>query len=45
MRSNVNIAGWQFEQIDASLENLTLNQSIWQQNNGYLSFDAERLSF
>ncbi len=45
LRSNVNIAGWQFEQLDASLENLTLNQSIWQQNNGYLSFDAERLSF
>ena len=44
LRSNINIAGWQFEHLDASLENIELSASIWQQTQGYLSFDAERLS-
>ncbi|MEH0760184.1 AsmA family protein [Vibrio sp. 16] len=45
LRSNVNYQGWHFEQLDASIENLYLNQSLWQQENGYFSFDAELLTF
>ncbi|KIE19526.1 membrane assembly protein AsmA [Vibrio sinaloensis] len=44
LRSNVNYQGWHFEQLDASIENLYLNQSLWQQENGYFSFDAELLT-
>ncbi|WP_231566530.1 AsmA family protein [Vibrio caribbeanicus] len=44
LRSNVNYQGWHFEQLDASIENLYLKQSLWQQNNGYFSFDAELLT-
>lgn len=45
LRSQVNYQGWQFEQLDASLENLYLNQSFWQQEQGYFSFDAEKLTY
>lgn len=39
--SSFNYSGWRFEQLDASLENLSLDKSIWQQEEGSLSFDAE----
>lgn len=39
--SSFDYAGWRFEQLDASLENLSLDKSIWQQDEAYLSFDAE----
>tara|TARA_Y100001956_G_scaffold68635_1_gene71326 strand:- start:3690 stop:5573 length:1884 start_codon:yes stop_codon:yes gene_type:complete len=45
LRSQVNYQGWNFEQLDASLENLYFNRSLWQQEQGYFSFDAERLAY
>lgn len=34
---------WQLDNLDASLENLDLTQSLWQQDNGYLSLSADRI--
>ncbi|UPQ88042.1 AsmA family protein [Vibrio sinaloensis] len=39
-----NFQGWRFENLDASLENLILNQTLWQQELGYASFDAESIT-
>ena len=36
---------WQVEHLDASFENIALNQPLWQQSDGYLSFNAEKISF
>ena len=36
---------WQVKHLDASFENIALNQSLWQQSDGYLSFNAEKISF
>ena len=36
---------WQIQHLDASLENIALNQPLWQQSDGYLSFNAEKISF
>lgn len=44
LNSSFNYGHWRFEQLDASLENLTLGQSLWQQQSGYISFDAESIS-
>ena len=44
LNSSFNYAHWRLERLDASLENLTLEGSLWQQNDGYLSFDAESIS-
>ena len=30
---------------DASFENIALNQPLWQQSDGYLSFNADKISF
>ncbi|WP_394145836.1 AsmA family protein [Vibrio atypicus] len=45
LRSNLNFSGWHFEQLDASLEDINLEKSLWQQASGYFSFDAESLSY
>lgn len=45
LSSNLHYAGWQFNHLDASLENLTLNRPLWQQEQGYISFDAESVDF
>ncbi|RTZ14583.1 AsmA family protein [Vibrio aquaticus] len=44
LNSSFNYADWRFEQLDASLENLYLNHSFWQQQQGYASFNAESLT-
>lgn len=44
LNSSFNYADWRFEQLDASLENLYLYHSFWQQKQGYASFNAESLS-
>ena len=36
---------WQVEHLDASFENIALNQPLWQQSDGYLSFNADKISF
>ncbi len=36
--------GWQFSRLDASLERLNLGDSLWQQDKGYISFNAERIA-
>jgi hypothetical protein len=35
---------WQFSLLDASLEQLNLHRSLWQQDKGYISFNAERIA-
>ncbi|MCG9597733.1 AsmA family protein [Vibrio sp. Isolate25] len=45
LSSNIHYAGWQFNQLDASLENLYLDRPLWLQENGYISFDAESADF
>ena len=45
LSSNLHYAGWQFNHLDASLENLTLDRPLWQQEQGYISFDAESVDF
>ncbi|MBU2896794.1 AsmA family protein [Vibrio hepatarius] len=45
INSDLHYAGWQFNQIDASLENLLLDRTIWQQKQTKLSFDAESIDF
>ncbi|NOH80887.1 AsmA family protein [Vibrio sp. RE86] len=44
LNGSFDYAGWRFEQLDASLENLTLNHSLWQQSDGYASFNAESIN-
>lgn len=44
LNGSFDYAGWRFEQLDASLENLTLNRSLWQQADGYASFNAESIN-
>ncbi|KJY84088.1 membrane assembly protein AsmA [Vibrio galatheae] len=45
LSSSFNYGRWRFEHLDASLENLNLNQSTWQQQAGYASFDAESIRY
>lgn len=44
LESSFDYAGWRFERLDASLEDITLNHTIWQQQQGYASFDAESVT-
>ncbi|MGD8233950.1 AsmA family protein [Vibrio sp. TRT 1302] len=44
LSSSFNYGHWRFEQLDASLENLSLDDSLWQHQSGYVSFDAESIS-
>jgi len=44
LNSSFNYRHWRFEHLDASLEDLTLERSAWQQQAGYASFDAESIS-
>ncbi|OAJ96076.1 AsmA family protein [Vibrio bivalvicida] len=44
INSSFNYRHWRFEHLDASLENLALERSSWQQQAGYASFDAESIS-
>ncbi|WP_176286555.1 AsmA family protein [Vibrio sp. JPW-9-11-11] len=39
-----NYQGWRFENLDASLENLFLTQTLWQQASGYASFAADSIA-
>ncbi|KOO09926.1 hypothetical protein AKJ18_36875, partial [Vibrio xuii] len=41
LESSFEFAGWHFDKLDASLENIALTRSVWQQQQGYLSFDAD----
>ena len=41
LESSFEYAGWHFDKLDASLENIALTRSVWQQQQGYLSFDAD----
>ncbi|NAX21929.1 AsmA family protein [Vibrio sp. V39_P1S14PM300] len=45
LSSSFTLAGAQFNNLDASLENLDLTRSWWQQSKGYLSFDAESIDY
>ncbi len=45
LSSSFDYAGWRFEQLDASLENLSLERSLWQQQQGYLSFNADSVTY
>ncbi|RSD32835.1 AsmA family protein [Vibrio pectenicida] len=45
LNSDLHYAGWQFNQVDASLENFLLDRTIWQQKQTKLSFDAESIDF
>lgn len=44
LNSSFRYAGWDFNNLDASLEQLTLDNSLWQQEEGYFSFNAERVA-
>ncbi|MEF1289014.1 AsmA family protein [Vibrio sp. M260118] len=41
--SSFNYGQWRFEQLDASIEDLYLEQSVWNQQSGYASFNAESI--
>ena len=43
LKSNLTFEGFSFSNLDLSLEKLTPHQSWWQQQNGYLSFDADSI--
>ncbi|MDC5855044.1 AsmA family protein [Vibrio europaeus] len=43
INSSFNYRHWRFEHLDASLENLDLTQTMWQQQTGYASFNAESI--
>ncbi len=41
LSSHLNIAGVEFNNLEASFDNLSLNQSLWQQDKGYMSLNAD----
>ena len=45
LNSVVQIDGWTFNNVDASLEDIETNKSIWQQNKGYISFNADSINY
>lgn len=45
IRSNLSIGDVQFENLAASIENIDLEKSIWDQPKGYLSFDADNARY
>lgn len=45
LNSQLSIAGFATENLAASLENFSLNKSFWQQDKGYLSLNADSISW
>ena len=45
LNSSVSMAGWQFDNLDLSLENILVNQPVWLQAKGYLSFNADSIDY
>lgn len=45
LSSNLNYQGVELLNLDLSLENITPSASIWQQKQGYLSFNADTLNY
>ncbi len=45
LNSQLSVAGFTLENLAASLENLSLNKSLWQQDKGYLSLNADSISW
>lgn len=45
LKSNLTYQGVRVVNLDLSAENITPNQSLWQQDNGYLSFDADSVNY
>jgi hypothetical protein len=43
--SQISTEIWQTENLNLSIEEIHLDQSIWQQKQGYFSFDADSISF
>ncbi|MGD8111272.1 AsmA family protein [Vibrio sp. TRT 17S01] len=45
LRGNLSTQALRAENMDLSLENIDLTKPLWQQNQGYLSFNADALSY
>ncbi len=45
LNSNISWAGIEFNNLAASVENLDLSHSLWQQDDGYLSLNADSISW
>ncbi|WP_100754348.1 AsmA family protein [Vibrio salilacus] len=44
LNSSFSYHQWRFENLNASLENISPTQALWQQSSGYASFDADSIS-
>lgn len=45
LNSQITVAGFELENTAASLENFSLTQPVWQQDKGYLSLNADSISW
>lgn len=45
LKSNLTYQGFRLVNLDLSLENITPHRSLWQQIDGYLSFDADSIHY
>ncbi len=45
LNSELQYGDWAFNNVDASIENIQTNQSIWNQKQGYVSFNADSINY